>query len=357
MSLDTSVARQTAATPVSTAVRASGLAAGGPRKPRLGFLGLGWIGLQRMRALAASGLVDVAAVADSVEQAALLAAADVPGAQVKSTLDDLLSDDIDAVVIATPSALHAQQAIAALEAEKAVFCQKPLGRHADEVRQVIAAARRANRLLGVDFCYRYLAATQHLRHVLSSGEIGEVFAIEATFHNAHGPDKPWFYDRALSGGGCVIDLGVHLIDLVLWLLAGREVTDVHAHLFAHGKRLAGSAQAVEDYAAISLELDHKIDVKIACSWNLPAGQNAVIGLNFFGTRGGLSLHNVDGSFYDFEAERLENTRKSSLHQGPDEWGGRAAIAWAEQLTRFRTYNPEVERAEVVANVIDRIYGK
>jgi predicted dehydrogenase len=101
-------------------------------------------------------------------------------------------------VIATPSALHAEQAIAALDRGLAVFCQKPLGRDASETRAVVEAARRADRLLGVDLSYRYTRAAAALRDEVRSGALGEVYAVDLVFHNAYGPDKPWFYDRRLA---------------------------------------------------------------------------------------------------------------------------------------------------------------
>ncbi len=125
--------------------------------------------------------------------------------------------DLDGVVIATPSALHAEQARQAFAGGVAVFCQKPLGRDLAETRAVIDAARAADRLLGVDLSYRHLAAVEAVRALLRDGELGRVYAAELTFHNAYGPDKPWFTRRSQSGGGCLIDLGTHLLDLVMWL--------------------------------------------------------------------------------------------------------------------------------------------
>ena len=188
---------------------------------RLGFLGVGWIGRHRMQALLATGAVEATVIADAVPEAIAEAQALAPAAEIASGLDGLLEADLDGVVIATPSALHAAQAVQALERGVAVFCQKPLGRDAAEVRRVVAAARAADRLLGVDLSYRHTAGMQRIRELLQGGELGRVFAVDLTFHNAYGPDKPWFYDRALSGGGCVIDLGIHLVDLALWMLDGK----------------------------------------------------------------------------------------------------------------------------------------
>ena len=98
-------------------------------------------------------------------------------------------------------------------------------------------------------------------------------------------------------------------------------------------------------------------VTLACSWRLPVGDQAQIEASFYGTEGGLGLRNVDGSFYDFRAERYRGTTRECLHAPPDAWGGRAAVAWAQRLAVNPTYNPEIERLIAVAEVLDAIYGR
>src|SRR5919202_6291888 len=126
---------------------------------------------------------------------------------------------------------------------------------------------------------------RRIREVVRSGELGRVYAVELAFHNAYGPDKPWFYDRALSGGGCVTDLGVHLVDLALWTLGFPAVDRVTAKL--HGGE-------IEDYAGVQLELAGGVSVRVACSWRLHAGRDCVLKAAFYGTHGGVALRNVGG---------------------------------------------------------------
>src|SRR3954447_1956639 len=100
--------------------------------PRLGFAGVGWIGRQRLGAIAASGAGEIAAIFDPVYEAAVRSAELAPTAALVTSFEKLLALDLDGIVIATPSALHAAQTIAALQHGKAVFCQKPLARDAGE---------------------------------------------------------------------------------------------------------------------------------------------------------------------------------------------------------------------------------
>jgi predicted dehydrogenase len=321
---------------------------------RLGFLGVGWIGRNRLEAVAAAGLAPAPLVADASPDAARAAAGAVGGTVVDP--DELLrSAAIDGLVIATPSALHADQAVAALDRGVAVFCQKPLGRNASEAEAVVAAARRNDLLLGVDLSYRHLTAVSRLREAL--GEIGDVYAADLVFHNAYGPDKAWFTDPALSGGGCVVDLGIHLVDLALWLLGDAKVDDVSARLFARGRPLGPDPDVCEDHAVATLGLSTGAVVSLACSWFLPAGQDAVIGATFYGTRGGVALANVGGSFYDFAAYRFDGTSRTTLAEPPDDWGGRAAVEWARRLGAGERFDPANDELVAVACVLDRVYGR
>lgn len=333
-------------------------------RPRLGFAGVGWIGRNRLHAIQESDVAEVFAIADPIEEQRGAASRIAPGAVVVASVAELLELPLDGVVIATPSALHAEQAIAALERGLAVFCQKPLGRTATETRAVVDAARAANRLLGADFSYRFTTAAQELRACMSSPEaerpgersIGPVHAVDLVFHNAYGPDKAWFYDRALAGGGCLMDLGIHLVDLALWLLGFPAVVGVHGWLMSGGKPLHDPGQQVEDFAAAQLELATGAVVQLRCSWRLPAGRDAVIEAAFYGANGGLALRNVNGSFYDFVAERYTGTRTTVLAEPPDAWGGRAAVAWARALAGGGRFDPAAEEIVLVAEILDRIYA-
>jgi predicted dehydrogenase len=326
-------------------------------RPRLGFLGVGWIGRHRMQAIVETGVVEVAAVADASPDMAAEAGRLAPEAKLATTLDDLLEEGVDGVVIATPSAMHAEQSIRALRRGAAVFCQKPLGRTVAEVRAVVEAARAADRLLAVDLSYRFTEGMRRIRDVVRSGELGRIYAVDLVFHNAYGPDKPWFYDPALAGGGCVMDLGVHLVDLALWVLDFPEVAEVSANLFAGGEPLGSLPTQVEDYALATLALKTGAVAQLACSWRLQAGCDCIISAAFYGTEGGARLGNVNGSFYDFVAERYRGTARETLAVPPDAWGGRAAADWARRLAAGERFDPAVERLIEVARVLDRIYGR
>lgn len=322
-------------------------------RPRIGFLGTGWIGRHRMAAMIDTGAIEAAWLCDPDPGSLAAAREAAPDAVVMDSFDAMLAAKPDGVVIATPSALHAAQTIAALEAGAHVFCQKPLGRDVGEVAAAVAAARRAGRVLGVDFSYRETAAAAAIRRLMAEGALGRILAIEAVFHNAYGPDKGWFYDPALSGGGCVIDLGVHLVDLALHILGFPQASLRSAQLWAKGAPLAPGA--CEDFALAEFGAGKGTAVRLACSWGSHAGRDAEIRFVVHGSEGTAALANVEGSFYDFRLDLHRGTHSEPLVTPPDAWGGRAAANWARSLAA-----PPPDRLDelmAVAELVDAIYAE
>jgi len=323
-------------------------------RPRLGFIGLGWIGTHRLAAMARTGVAEIVAIADPLEECLAGAKGHAPDASCFSAPAQLLDLELDGIVIATPSAQHAAQSIAALDRNLAVFCQKPLGRNAKEVSAVTDAARSADRLLGVDLSYRHTKALQAIRQLVRQNELGEIFAVDLVFHNAYGPQRPWFYDRQQSGGGCVVDLGIHLVDAALWIL-DHPIVNVSSRLFHNGERIHRLGNVCEDYAVARLDLANGTTVNLSCSWHLQAGRDAVIEVSLYDTKGGATMRNVSGSFYDFIAERFRGTAREPLAEPPDDWSGRAALQWARRLALDRSFDPEIEKMIAVSSALDSIY--
>jgi predicted dehydrogenase len=325
----------------------------GTRLMRLGFAGVGWIGRNRLEAVAGSGLAEVSAVFDPQPETMAAVCAAHPAAVAVEGYDQLLDSGPDGIVIATPSALHASQAITALKRGIPVFCQKPLGRTAAETRGVIAAARKADRLLGVDLSYRRTRAMEAIHRLVRTGGLGRITAVEAVFHNAYGPDKPWFYSRKEAGGGCLLDLGIHMVDLALWCLGDPAVLRTSG--WSHESTRGVAGDRVEDHATGSICLEGGTHLQLACSWGSHAGCDAEIRLQLFGTKGGACFRNINGSFHDFVAERFHPDRSRELLAGPpDDWGGRVITDWARRLAESSAYNPEIESLGNVAAVLDSL---
>ncbi len=346
--------------------------------PRLGFVGVGWIGAMRMRSVAERfGAGAVAAVCDPSEERRREALGEFPDAAEYDSLEAMLDEatassggalpggavdggaldtgGLDGVVIATPNDLHAPQTLAALERGLAVFCQKPLALDAAEARQMVDAARDADRLLGVDYSYRHTDSAQAIRRLIQGGELGRVFLVDAAFHNAYGPDKAWCWDPARSGGGAFVDLGVHLLDLALWWLDFPAVEGSSGHGWRDGQRLEG--RGVDDFATARLLLQDGAEVRAAASWNAPAGADCVVRIDVFGTGGGAVLENVEGSFFDFTARRRDGRTSHEIAREGGEWLGRGIVAWCERLATSPRYDPDIEHSIEVSAAVDAVYGR
>lgn len=330
----------------------------GVRKvPRLGFLGLGWIGRARLDALAATGGVEVAALADSNAASLEAAARDYPGAAALDGCERLLECALDAVVIATPSGQHAGQALAALQRGCAVFCQKPLAVTAADAARVVQAAATADRLLGVDYCYREVQGMPVLRRRVLDGELGHIVAVDLVFHNAYAPDQSWCRERRLAGGGCLLDLGVHLVDLALWLQDFPRVELVDATLYRNGAPYRCDDPGTEDFAVAVLRQANGATLRLACSWHAHTGRDALIELVLHGTRGGAAWRNVNGSFYDFEIEICHGTSRELLGAPPDDWSARALTRWAARLAADGRFDPSAWGVVQGTALIEAMYAR
>lgn len=326
------------------------------KKPKIGFLGLGWIGKNRLEAIRKSGLTDVVALCDPFvnETDAYCKANSFKNSGI---YENLLDEDLDGIVIATPSALHKEHAMKAMQRGMSVFCQKPLACNLEQTKALVDLAREKDLLLMADMSYRYTEALMNIKKRIDAGELGDVFAAHLTFHNAYGPDKSWYYDPALSGGGCVMDLGVHLIDALFWMFPALSVRKLSSRLLSKGIPIKNPAKETEDYSMVHIDFTSGFSAQVNCSWNLSAGRDAVIELQFYGTKGGASFSNINGYFYDFKAELFKGTKSQILSAPPDDWGGKAAIHWATLLAEEKKYKDNTADYLKTAETLDLIYGR
>jgi predicted dehydrogenase len=140
------------------------------------------------------------------------------------------------------------------------------------------------------------------------------------------------------------------------LLDAPGVERASGRLFRQGRALSPEQDGVEDHAIAELGMPGDRVARISCSWKLHAGRDAVIRIDAYGTEGGACMRNLGGSFYDFVAEHWVGTSTNVLASPPDAWGGRALIAWAEQLARGESLSLEEARSFVrSAEILDALY--
>ncbi len=197
----------------------------------VGIIGCGGIGKKRAANLAGARLV---ACADAQPGRAVSLAATVPGAVACADWRELLQrGDVDVVVVATTNDVLAEISRAAVEAGKHVLVEKPAARNVAELDPVIAAAQQAHRLVRVGFNHRYHPALLKAHALLESGVLGPLMFVRGRYGHGGRPgyDKEWRADPARSGGGELIDQGVHLIDLARWFLGDFAAVDGFAHTY------------------------------------------------------------------------------------------------------------------------------
>lgn len=193
---------------------------------QVGIVGCGLMGKRRAQFIKAAQSEDVLIVADVDAERANALAAEI-GCEATGTWQDVVAnDDVDVVVVSVPNKYMQPVVVAALEAGKHVLCEKPPGRNASEAAAMAEAARRNGRLLKIGFNKRYHPAVWKTHEMFSTGVIGRPMYVRAIFgHGARpGYEEEWYASADVAGGGALLDIGVHLVDLCRWFLG--EFADV-----------------------------------------------------------------------------------------------------------------------------------
>ena len=209
------------------------------RQVRIGMIGAGFIAGYHLDGLRAAGGALVRVIAGrSRDKAAALAARHGIEAVVTDWRAVLARDDIDAVVITTPDDTHPRIAIAAAAAGKHILLQKPMARTACECRHIIAAADAAGVRLQVSFMHRYFEEVVLARQLLADGAIGRPYSMRLRNATPGADWGAWFYQKARVGGGVVMQLGVHGIDLLRHLVGEIEAVSANTALMRTERSLA-----------------------------------------------------------------------------------------------------------------------
>jgi len=187
---------------------------------KVGVIGLG-MGRAHLKGYEASPNAQVVALCDINEELLGRVLKERPNVRGFTDYGEMLAmRELQAVSVALPNYLHAPVTIAALEAGKHVLCEKPMAMNAAEAEQMKAASERTGRILMMHFNMRYMASAATLKPIMEAGGLGDVYHVTTTYTRRDGYPRlgSWFGQKAKSGGGPLIDLGVHRIDLALWLM-------------------------------------------------------------------------------------------------------------------------------------------
>jgi predicted dehydrogenase len=215
--------------------------------------------------------------------------------------------NLDVVAIATPNKFHKPLTIAALEAGINVICEKPMAMNAEEGREMKAAAEKAKKRLMINFSYRFTEQSYAIKKEVESGILGDIYFARTQWLRRRGMPKfgGWFGQKELAGGGPLIDLGVHRLDLALWLMNYPKPTWVmgssYNHIASELAKREGKKFDVEDIAVGLIKFENGATLEIEASWAGNVKEREFMSTQLLGTKGGLKQYNT-GEGYTFDAE-------------------------------------------------------
>ena len=315
--------------------------------------------------------IELAAVfdADSTKAKAVAERHKVPKAY--GSCEELLADpDIDIVSVVTPNVLHAPITIAALKAGKHVHVEKPVSMNAREAQAIVDAKKRSGRKVMVALNNRFTETSQFAKRYVEEGHLGEVYHARCGWRRRAGFNMfgTWFADKKLSGGGPMIDLGVHFLDLTLYLMGFPAPAAVSASSYdkiAHppravksrdsvmlGRNKAKGKYDVEDIAVGFVKLETGASVAFEFSWSSHVEKETTY-MELLGTSGGLSMH--DGVLKLFGEEAGGMVDIVPQVKNISGWGDNETRHFIDCIKNDREPLSTPEDAVKMMKIIDAIY--
>lgn len=258
-----------------------------------GIIGLGWPGIQHLKGYQTCGDSEVVALCDINRETLKRVSKEY---RVRKTYGDykrMLRDEaVEVVSVCLPNYLHHPVTIDCLKAGRHVICEKPPALNAEQARDMALTAKAEGRVLMYALMQRFNAEPAFLKATIESGELGEVYFAEAAYVRRRGipiGSGGWFVDKARSGGGALIDIGVHALDLAWWLMGNPRPTSVSASAYAKFSSAVPKdvKYDVEDAAFAFIRFEGGASLVLKATWalNLKGGSYTQIA----GTRGGASM--------------------------------------------------------------------
>ena len=344
---------------------------------RVGIVGVGAIGTRGHLPGYGSADADVVAVADVAKGRAAKVASEfgIPASYVdyREMLDN---EDLDVVSVCTPNALHAEITVAALEAGANVLCEKPMALTMAEATTMMATAKDAGKGLSIAHTMRHRPEMERIKDLAASGELGDIYHVKVSYFRRSGIPGygSWFTNGDLAGGGAMMDIGCHMLDLGLWFMGHPRPTSVLAATYgvlgtqAKGLGSWGADHFdpparfdVDDFATAFVRFENGITLTVEASWACHGSEGNRI--QVFGTQGGVDFNPAafgpDGAlrFYgedeDGFTERPLEVREAEAVTGT---GHDMLIAdWLEKLEAGEAPRVRPEEAAAVVQIIEGIY--
>jgi len=337
------------------------------RKLRVGIIGVGGIAQSHMQSYAKlKDKVELVAFCDTIQERAEQGAKQYGARNAKVFTDyrEMLEmKELDAVDICTPNKFHAPIAIDALKAGKHVYCEKPMAMNTEEAEAMVRTAKETGLKLSVGYPSRFSDDAQFLKSLIVSGELGEIYYAEAAAIRRRGvPTWGVFLSKELQGGGPLIDIGTHIVDLTLWLMGDYSMPV--AVLGATYQKLAPLGGyniwgpwdpkkfEVEDSAFGLVKLESGATLMVKASWalNLSEPQPSFL----CGTKGGAIFGGGSLQIFSHTHNRLIDISPVPTHSGESLFD-REISDWVDALLNDREPLVKAEEAAQVTRILDLIY--
>ncbi|TBL75024.1 Gfo/Idh/MocA family protein [Paenibacillus thalictri] len=346
------------------------------QKFKIGIVGCGGIANgKHMPSLAKLANVEMVAFCDVIVEKAHDAAGKygVEGARVTSNFRELLEDaSIDIIHVCTPNDSHADITIAALDSGKHVMCEKPMAKTAADARRMVEAAKRSGKKLTIGYNNRFRTDSLYLKKVCEEGDLGEIYFAKAhAIRRRAVPTWGVFLDEEKQGGGPLIDIGTHALDLTLWMMDNYKPKAVlgTTHHKLSGRENAANAWGpwdpskftVEDSAFGMITMQNGATIVLESSWALNTLQTGEAKCTLCGTEGGadmqeglringekhsrLYMNNIqlDAKGVDFYDGKKENPQETEMR------------LWIEAIEQDKDPIVTPEQACVVSEILEAIY--
>jgi predicted dehydrogenase len=307
-------------------------------KIKIGIIGAGNIGTVHMKEF--SSLTDqceITTVTDAYFPLAEARAKEYGIPKVAGSPEELLlSPDVDAVVIGVPNQFHESLAVQALAAKKHVLLEKPMGINAEAARNIIRASRESDRTLMVSHQMRWESIPMQIKEQVNRGELGRIYTAKTGWYRRKGIPGwgTWFTRMDQSGGGPLIDIGVHMLDLALYLMGNPKPVSVYGSTYAEfgpkkkgigtwGKPDWNGIYDVEDLATAMIKMEDGSSLTLEVSWAVHMDTDSTPFIHLMGSEGGASYRGSHGKLL---TERFDRAMETELRTPENDDGPRGRLS-------------------------------
>ena len=334
-------------------------------KLRVGVIGLG-MGRWHIDGYQANQSAEVVAIADMDRKRLEQVGAEKKIPALYEDAEAMIAKEgLDIVSVATPNKFHKPLTLAALKAGCHVLCEKPMAMNAVEGREMVAAAKKHKRRLMINFSYRFNDQAQDMKRQVDAGMIGKVYFARTVWHRRRGMPGfgGWFGQKALAGGGPLIDLGVHRLDLALWLMGYPKPSWIMGSSYNPIVAAAAAKREkkkfdVEDLAVGMIKFQNGATLEVEASWAANIKERELMETRLLGDKGGLLQRNINEG-YQWETELFLERDGSQYDMKLHIPASMPSSAMGHFVDRILDGGPHLATGEeglIVMEILDSIYA-